>query len=295
MKKTIALAAITLSIVACNKSEMANQNSSETNNASEIAEEKITNTDSASISVNENVKIGQEVAQKIHEKVINETNKSIDSLAKTSQIIPEVIDETPPEVEEKKVVNTPPKPQIIKETKIIYKEKPSIKPSTLNPIKKYGNLTFSVDDNEAAISEVRYLVKKYDGKIKSENLTSNNENNTNYIIAKIPLKEYDYLIEDLMNNLGTLNDKTLEIKGDDYQPNQLCDVEITLYSKNTTFTKSENEPKTFGEKAINAVKTGWEVIGNILLFFLPFWPLILLIAFGYFYFKKKKTKEEVNH
>lgn len=262
MKKTIALASITLSIVACNKSEMANQNSSETNNASEIAEEKITNTDSASISVNENVKIGQEVAQKIHEKVINETNKSIDSLAKTSQIIPEVIDETPPEVEEKKVVNTPPKPQIIKETKIIYKEKPSIKPSTLNPIKKYGNLTFSVDDNEAAISEVRYLVKKYDGKIKSENLTSNNENNTNYIIAKIPLKEYDYLIEDLMNNLGTLNDKTLEIKGDDYQPNQLCDVEITLYSKNTTFTKSENEPKTFGEKAINAVKTGWEVIGN---------------------------------
>ena len=293
MKKTIVLAAIALSIVACNKSEMANQNSSETENISVVADEKNNNADSAALSVNEDVKIDKEVAQKVHEKVMNETNKSIDSLAKTSQIIPEVIDETPPEAENKKIVSNPVKPQIIKETKIIYKEKPSAKSIAVNPIQKYGNLSFSVEDNAAAISEVRYLVKKYDGKIKSENLTSNNENNTNYIVAKIPLKEYDYLIEDLMGNLGTLNDKTLEITGDDYQPNKLCDVEITLYSKNNSLAKNEDEPKTFGGKAVNAVTTGWEVIGNVLLFFLPFWPLFLLITFGYFYFKKKKTKENL--
>ena len=293
MKKTIVLAAIALSIVACNKSEMANQNSSDTENTSVVAEEKNNNADSAALSLNEDVKIDKEVAQKVHEKVMNETNKSIDSLAKTSQIIPEVIDETPPEAENKKIVSNPVKPQIIKETKIIYKEKPSAKSIAVNPIQKYGNLSFSVEDNAAAISEVRYLVKKYDGKIKSENLTSNNENNTNYIVAKIPLKEYDYLIEDLMDNLGTLNDKTLEITGDDYQPNKLCDVEITLYSKNNSLAKNEDEPKTFGGKAVNAVTTGWEVIGNVLLFFLPFWPLFLLITFGYFYFKKKKTKENL--
>ena len=292
MKKTIVLAAIALSIVACNKSEMANQNSSETENTSVVAKEN-SNVDSAALSVNEDVKIDKEVAQKVHEKVMNETNKSIDSLAKTSQIIPEVIDETPPEAEDKKIVSNPVKPQIIKETKIIYKEKPSAKSIAVNPIQKYGNLSFSVEDNAAAISEVRYLVKKYDGKIKSENLTSNNENNTNYIVAKIPLKEYDYLIEDLMGNLGTLNDKTLEITGDDYQPNKLCDVEITLYSKNNSLAKNENELKTFGGKAVNALTTGWEVIGNVLLFFLPFWPLFLLITFGYFYFKKKKTKENL--
>lgn len=293
MKKTIVLAAIALSIVACNKSEMANQNSSDTENTSVVAEEKNNNADSAALSLNEDVKIDKEVAQKVHEKVMNETNKSIDSLAKTSQIIPEVIDETPPEAENKKIVSNPVKPQIIKETKIIYKEKPSAKSIAVNPIQKYGNLSFSVEDNAAAISEVRYLVKKYDGKIKSENLTSNNENNTNYIVAKIPLKEYDYLIEDLMGNLGTLNDKTLEITGDDYQPNKLCDVEITLYSKNNSLAKNEDEPKTFGGKAVNAVTTGWEVIGNVLLLFLPFWPLFLLITFGYFYFKKKKTKENL--
>ena len=293
MKKTIVLAAIALSIVACNKSEMANQNSSDTENTSVVAEEKNNNADSAALSLNEDVKIDKEVAQKVHEKVMNETNKSIDSLAKTSQIIPEVIDETPPEAENKKIVSNPVKPQIIKETKIIYKEKPTARSIAVNPIQKYGNLSFSVEDNAAAISEVRYLVKKYDGKIKSENLTSNNENNTNYIVAKIPLKEYDYLIEDLMDNLGTLNDKTLEITGDDYQPNKLCDVEITLYSKNNSLAKNEDEPKTFGGKAVNAVTTGWEVIGNVLLFFLPFWPLFLLITFGYFYFKKKKTKENL--
>ena len=293
MKKTIVLAAIALSIVACNKSEMANQNSSETENTPVVAEEKNNNADSAALSVNEDVKIDKEVVQKVHEKVMNETNKSIDSLAKSSQIIPEVIDETPPETEDQKVVKNPVKPQIIKETKIIYKEKPTARSIAVNQIQKYGNLSFSVEDNAAAISEVRYLVKKYDGKIKSENLNSNNENNTNYIVAKIPLKGYDYLIEDLMDNLGTLNDKTLEITGDDYQPNKLCDVEITLYSKNNSLAKNEDEPKTFGGKAVNALTTGWEVIGNVLLFFLPFWPLFLLIAFGYFYFKKKKTKENL--
>ena len=271
---------------------MANQNSSETENTSVVAKEN-SNADSAALSVNEDVKIDKEVAQKVHEKVMNETNKSIDSLAKTSQIIPEVIDETPPETEDKKVVKNPVKPKIIKETKIIYKEKPTARSIAVNPIQKYGNLSFSVEDNAAAISEVRYLVKKYDGKIKSENLTSNNENNTNYIVAKIPLKEYDYLIEDLMDNLGTLNDKTLEITGNEYQPNKLCDVEITLYSKNNSLAKNEDEPKTFGGKAVNALTKGWEVIGNVLLFFLPFWPLFLLITFGYFYFKKKKTKENL--
>ena len=292
MKKTIVLAAIALSIVACKKSEMANQNSSETENTSVVAKEN-SNAVSADLSVNEDVKIDKEVAQKVHEKVMNETNKSIDSLAKTSQIKPEVIDETPPEAEDKKVVSNPVKPQIIKETKIIYKEKPTARSIAVNPIQKYGNLSFSVEDNAAAISEVRYLVKKYDGKIKSENLTSNNENNTNYIVAKIPLKEYDYLIEDLMDNLGTLNDKTLEITGDDYQPKKLCDLEITLYSKNNSLAKNEDEPKTFGGKAVNALTTGWEVTGNVLLFCLPFWPLFLLITFGYFYFKKKKTKENL--
>jgi len=121
MKKTIVLAAIALSIVACKKSEMANQNSSETENTSVVAKEN-SNVDSAALSVNEDVKIDKEVAQKVHEKVMNETNKSIDSLAKTSQIIPEVIDETPPEAEEKKVVKNPVKPQVIRETKLFTKK-----------------------------------------------------------------------------------------------------------------------------------------------------------------------------
>ena len=52
-------------------------------------------------------------------------------------------------------------------------------------------LTAICDSRKKAINVIcGYLVKKYDGKIKSENLTSNNENNTNYIVAKIPLKEF---------------------------------------------------------------------------------------------------------
>lgn len=289
MRKSVILAAVALSIVACKKSEMANQYNTETNDASAIALKNSTKEDSSSLVLNEIAKMDKEAVNKIHEKAVQETNFSIDSMAKSNQKIPKVLDETTPSTEEKEIVSNPSMPQIIKETKIIYKEKPSSKSNTTNPIKKYGNLSFSVEDNDTAISQVRYLVKKYDGKIKSENLTSNNQNNTNYIVAKIPLKEYDYLIEDLLDNIGTLNDKNLEITGENYQPNKLCDIEITLYSKNTPIIKNENEAKTFGGKAFNAIVKGWEVIGKIILFFLPFWPIFLIIVLGIFYFKKKDT------
>lgn len=288
MKKTVILVATALSIVACNKSETANQNEVKKDNTSAVTQENNNNADSLFSSVGGNIKIDKEEINKIHEKMIEETNSSIDSLAKTNQKIPEIINETIPE--ENKITEKQSKPQVkvIKETKIIYKEKPSPKITTLNPIIKSGNLSFSVEDNNIAVSEFRYLVKKYNGKIKSENLTTANNKNTNYIIAKIPLKEYDYLLEDLLNNLGTLNDKNLEITGENYKPNTLCNLEITLYSNNLPVIK---ESDTFGKKAVNAVSTGWEVIGNILLFFLPFWPLFLVITLGYLYFRKKKTEQ----
>ena len=146
-------------------------------------------------------------------------------------------------------------------------------------------------DNIASLEEVKYLIKKYDGIVKSENINANNDYQTNYISAKIPLKEYDYLIEDLIDKIGNTTEQNLEISGENYNGNKLCDLDITLYNNNS-FALKKPENQSFGEKTWNAFSKGWSAIGGLFLFFLPFWPIIILVGFAYYYFKKKKNSNK---
>lgn len=290
MKKSVILLALTLSVVACKKSET-------TNNSSENSESSISNesvADSAATIVNDNGEIKNEEANKIQEKLKSEVNNSIDSMAKAEKKDLQIIDETPPDSTVEKTVKTESKPKIIKQTKIIYKEKPQkISSKAGTSIVKSGSIAFNVEDNIASLEEVKYLIKKYDGIIKSENLNANNDYQTNYISAKIPLKEYDYLIEDLIDKIGNTTEQNLEISGENYNGDKLCDLDITLYnSSSLTLKNSENQ--NFGEKTWSAFSKGWNAIGGIFLFFLPFWPIIILGGFAYYYFKKKKNSNK-NH
>lgn len=283
MKKSVILLAITLSVIACKKSETS-ANSTE-------SIENVSTSDSASLVSNEQIEIKNDEADKIQEKLKNEVNNSIDSMSKAGKKELQIIDETPPDSTVKKIEKPEPKTRIIKKTKIIYKEKPRNSASKIKvPVVKSGNLSFNVENNTASLEEVRYLIKKYDGVIKSENFNANNDYQTNYISAKIPLKEYDYLIEDLMDKIGNTTEQNLEIFGDHYDGNKLCDLDITLYNSNS-LTLKNNENQNFGEKTWSAFSKGWDAIGGLFLFFLPFWPIIILGGFAYYYFKKKNKKQ----
>jgi len=179
-------------------------------------------------------------------------------------------------------------------TKVIYKDKPTKQESVapVNQMVKNGSVELNVDDISYAKESVKDIIRKYDGTIKTENLVSNDEFQTFYLTSKVPLEKFDYLIEDLAQ-VGTVRNKNLEVVGNHYNENKLCNLEITLYD-NKLKAKESDDNKNFGEKSADAISSGWKVIGNILLFLLPFWPVFLIGGFGYYLYKKKYGKENHN-
>ena len=155
---------------------------------------------------------------------------------------------------------------------------------------KKGYVEINVDDIATGKYLVQQQVRKYDGIIKTENLVSNDEFQTYYITAKVPLQKFDYLVEELAD-LGSVKNKNVEIVGNDYNQNKMCDIEITLYGNKLHPTVDEKD-KSFGSKSLDAVSSGWNVIGSILLFLLPFWPVFLIGGIGYYFYKKKNNKTQ---
>ncbi|WP_419868243.1 DUF4349 domain-containing protein [Chryseobacterium sp. CT-SW4] len=194
-------------------------------------------------------------------------------------------------------------PQVVKETQIIYREKPEKKDPELSiPIHKMvktGTIELSVDNWETAKEAVKEEIRKYDGYIKSENFTSNNnDQKIAYLKVKVPIQKFDYLMDALSYNIGNVESKGVDISGQDFVNNTFCDMEITLYAKTSADAASEKD-KSFGEKSFDAISSGWNVITSIFLFLLPFWPLFLIGGIGYYFYKKKnpgpKNDSNIRH
>ncbi|MCD0456515.1 DUF4349 domain-containing protein [Chryseobacterium sp. LC2016-27] len=301
MKKFIVLVAVSSVFVMCKKGEATQpQLESAIKSAdSTVAnvEEKINSIhddaeavfDSASIKIKDFEKTKSEAVQKMEA-----TSKSIDSL---SEKIGSMKLESKSEKKDSlhKIVVNVPAPKVIKETKIIYKDKPK-KAETVSQDKmqKTGVLELSVNDAETAKETVKELVKKYDGSVKSENISlNNNDTKIAYLKVKVPIQKFDYLMDDLSFNIGNVENKGIDVSGQDLVSNTLCDIEITLYgTSETAIVKSK--PETFGGRSLDAISSGWNVITSIFLFILPLWPLFVIAGIGYYFYKKKNNKPSEN-
>ncbi|WBV60384.1 DUF4349 domain-containing protein [Chryseobacterium camelliae] len=307
MKKFIVLVALSSTFIMCKKGEStvsklenaANSADSTLSAASEKINE-VNNTANAALdSAEVRIKDFENAKEKVKDQFEN-TSKMVDSLSdKISSVQSELKKERKDSVkkEEKIIVNVP-APKVIKETKIVYKDKPKVENYELNVPKnkmvKTGVLELTVNDAEAARETVKEEVRKYDGFIKSENTSlNNNEKKIAYLKVRVPIQKFEYLMEDLSYNIGTVENKGIEVSGQDFVQNTMCEVDITLYGKEGSYTENK-EPKTFGEKTFAAVSSGWDVIMSIFLFILPLWPLFLIIGIGY-YFYKKRNKNTPNN
>lgn len=105
--------------------------------------------------------------------------------------------------------------------------------------------------------------------------------------VKVPIQKFDFLVEQLEMELGKVQNKNLDAEGSFYKENTLCDLEISLVSKDK---KAEILAKddSFLNQSLTAMGSGWEVLKNIFLFFLPFWPLAL-IGGGVYLWQRKKS------
>ena len=138
----------------------------------------------------------------------------------------------------------------------------------------------------------------------TENYSENEGIAKEYITAKVPLYNFNNLVNNLAN-LGAVQTKTTESRGKDYDANQMCDVEITLIDNSISSASSapsedlniingdEKKDETFGDKSEGAFMKGFSVLGSLFLALVPFWPIFLIGGIvWYFVAKRNKKKRE---
>lgn len=308
MKKFILLITISGAFIACSqKGEVSRSKIEETVNsidsAATVASEAVDNAsktatqalDSASI----RIKDIEGAKNDIQDKIAS-TSKMVDSLSDkiaSTKLESKVEKKDSIAKKSEKVATHTSAPKIIKETKIIYKEKPKNDSYELNMPKdkmvKTGYLVVRADNAETVKEIIREEAIKNNGYIKSENqsyIESANQRDENQKVyslnIKVPIQHFDGLMEALSSNIGDIDTKDIQVTGRNYTDNTICSIDVNITDK----TETEKEPKTFGGKSLAAIESGWDVITSIFLFLLPLWPVFLIGGIGYYFYKKKQNK-----
>jgi len=340
MKKTVfGIFTASILLIACNKTDM--QQATDTiKNADSLfqeAKESYNTLDSISKVVNDsNSTIGKVIVPEIekHKEIIEDAvkkgNINIDSVqrqfdkikAKTQQNeeIRKTIDSVSAVIKDSKTENVKVKDIIESANKILNKVKENPQPSApkvspndvkistqkieIIPIVKTARLNISVEDIASAKAMLQQELRNTSGDLVTENYSENEGIAKEYITAKVPLSNFNNLVNNLAN-LGAVQTKTTESRGKDYDANQMCDVEITLVDQSissTTSTPSEDlniingdekKDETFGDKSEGAFMKGFSVLGSLFLALVPFWPIFLIGGIvWYFVAKRNKKKRE---
>lgn len=306
MKKFILLVALSSTFIMCKKGEAAQSRIKDTLHAADSTASAVTETvdainntantvlDSANVRIKDLEDTKGEIQQKIEHtsKIVDSLSDKIASVKLESKI--EKKDSTEKKTE--KVIVNVPAPKVIKETKIVYKDKPQNDTYELkNKMVKTGTLSIKADKAETVKELVREETLRNNGYVKGEELTyitteaanrnssyTDNSQRVYYMDIKVPIRNFDDLMNDL-SNIGDIETKNIQVSGNNYADNTLCTITVTL----TDQSGYEKEPKTFGEKSLAAVSSGWGVITSIFLFILPLWPLFLIGGIGYYFYKKR--------
>lgn len=339
MKKLIfSIFTASILLVACNKSDM-KQASDTIKNADSLfqeAKEGYNTLDSISKAVKDsNSTIGKVIIPEIdkHKEIIEDAikkgNISIDSVqrefdkikakAQQNEEIKKAIDSVA-SVAEANPENTKVKNLLESANKILKHSKENSQPSApkisqndvkissqkteIVPIVKTARLNISVEDISAAKEMLQQELRNTNGDLVTESYSENEGIAKEYITAKVPLYNFNNLVNNLAN-LGAVQTKTTDSSGKDYDSNQMCDVEITLVDhsiSNSSVTPTEDlnivngdekKDETFGDKSEGAFMKGFGVIGSLFLALLPFWPIFLIAGIvWYFVAKKNKKKRE---
>lgn len=307
MKKYILLVAISGAFIACSQKGGVSQSQIEEavntidstatvasdaiDNASKVANEAL---DSASIRIKDIEGAKNDIQDKIES-----TSRMVDSLSDkiaSTKLESKIEKKDSATKKPERTATHVPAPKVIKETKIIYKEKPQNDSYELSMSKdkmvKTGYLVVRADHAETVKEIIREEAIKNNGYVKSENQSyieaanPRDENQKIYSLnIKVPIQHFDGLMEALNSNIGDIETRDIQVTGRNYADNTICSIDVNITDK----TEAEKEPKTFGGKSLAAIESGWDVITSIFLFLLPLWPVFLIGGIGYYFYKKKKN------
>ena len=167
-----------------------------------------------------------------------------------------------------------------------------------DPIVKTARLEIQVDNLNTAKALLKQKIRENNADLVTENFSQNEGIQKEYITAKVPLQNFDQLLSNLSGQLGDVKSKSTESEGKDYIASQMCDIEITLLQNeniaDNALTKGDEEENT--DSFSGAFMKGFKVLGDAMLFLLPFWPLFLIGGLVWYFIsrnKKKKAMESV--
>ncbi|REC47732.1 DUF4349 domain-containing protein [Chryseobacterium pennipullorum] len=305
MKKFILLAVVSGTFIMCKKGAPQSQIEEASRSMDSVSVVTAEAIDHASQTANQvmdsasiKIKDFENTSNSIREKIEN-TSKVVDSLSDkiaSTRLESKVGKEDSATKKTEKIVVNVPAPKVIRETKVIYKEKPKNDRYELNikdRMVKSGYLSIKADHSETVKEIIREEAVKNNGYIKSENLSyvesasRQEEDKKLYTMdIKVPIQHFDGLMDALSHTIGDIETKDIQVSGHQYTDNTICTINVSILDK----TGAEMEPKTFGGKSLAAISSGWDVITSIFLFLLPLWPVFLIGGIGYYFFKKKKQQ-----
>ncbi len=238
--------------------------------------------------ITKNVKVGTEVV-----KTLDSANRSLEKGGNVISVLTKTADKilqqtkSEPKVVENSAQNQPSQNQNNSVTALPKKE--------ISPLVKTAKLEIQVENLDEAKAFLRQKIRENNADLISENFTQNEGFMREYVTVKVPFQYFDGLVSDVSSQLGDVKSKSTETEGYDRTPSQMCDVEITLVqNENIAGTATGNEKVEEDHKSFSgAFMKGFKVLGDAMLFLLPFWPIILIAAaLWYFIAKRNKKKRE---
>ena len=241
--------------------------------------------------ITKNVVVGTEVV-----KTLDSANESLKNGESTIKVLTRTADKILKQTKKQNPTaeNSAPENRVTPQEQ----NNPVIVPSVVekDPIVKTARLEIQVDDLNATKALLKQKIRENNADLVTENFSQNEGIQKEYITAKVPLQNFDQLLSNLSGQLGDVKSKSTESEGKDYIASQMCDIEITLLqNENIADTGLTKDDKEGTDSFSGAFMKGFKVLGDAMLFLLPFWPLFLIGALVWYFIsrnKKKKAKEE---
>ena len=168
------------------------------------------------------------------------------------------------------------------------------------PVKKSAQFEIQVDDLSEAKAMLKQNIRENNADIVSQNFAQNEGFERENISIKVPLQNFNQMVNDLSRNIGEVKSKNTSSEGNDYVADQLCDIELTLVQNsnfaNTNVVNKEfdKDPDSFGSKSSSAFNSGFSILEDVALAILPFWPLFLLAGLILFFVRRStKSKDKM--
>ena len=298
MKKFVLLVAISSTFIMCQKGtskfeEVSRSIDSVSTVATDAIDHASKTADLALDSASIKIKDFENTKNDIQEKIEN-TSKIVDSLSDkiaSAKLESKIEKKDSAAKKTEKIVVNVPAPKVIKETKIVYRDKPDKDSYELkDKMVKSGYISVKADNAETVKEIIREEAIRNNGYIKSENLSyvesanRREEDQKMYSLdIKVPIKHFDGLMEALNSNIGDIETRDIHVSGRQYADNTICSINVSILDK----AGAEKNPETFGGKSLAAIESGWDVITSVFLFILPLWPLFLIGGIGYYFYKKR--------